>query len=461
MNKFLTVIFLISVFIIGFLSVKDPDFGWHYRCGEDFLKGNYTICLKNNFSYFLPNYRAFNPSFIYDISLAFIFDRFGFLGISLLGSFIFVLAAVIFLQIVAAPLPLIFIGYFISFYLSEPVFLLGLRSQIITFLFFLISLYLYEKARKNMRYLLLFPLLLLIWVNTHIGFFIGLVVLTFAVFEKRFNKYWVFILILAFIATLVNPFGSNVYREIFNHATANLNTMIAEWVAPPTLESLIIVILSLVDLIVIFKRKKISFFQIFLLIFFTVLGLQARRNLAFFYPVFFYVLFKNLKLKSFNYVNNITLITGSALILIIFLALTLDLPTTFKFDTSWSNYCTDGAATYPCHALKTFPQLSGNVYATYEWGGFLIWQKPGVKVFVDGRMPAWHDENGKSPYEVYLTILQTKNGWNEKLQALKTNYLLITPGTFMGLLLENDSEKYGWKKIYEDQSAVIYKNQIE
>ncbi|PIZ66716.1 hypothetical protein COY13_04950, partial [Candidatus Roizmanbacteria bacterium CG_4_10_14_0_2_um_filter_36_35] len=95
-----------------------------------------------------------------------------------------------------------------------------------------------------------------------------------------------------------------------------------------------------------------------------------------------------------------------------------------------------GLSKYPCQAIKNYPKLSGNVYAMYEWGGFLIWQKPTIKVFIDGRMPAWKDENGQSPYQVFLDIIQTQPGWNEKLKELKTNHLLISNGTFLDLLLK-------------------------
>jgi hypothetical protein len=94
----------------------------------------------------------------------------------------------------------------------------------------------------------------------------------------------------------------------------------------------------------------------------------------------------------------------------------------------------------------------------YEWGGFLIWQKPNVKVFVDGRMPAWKDENGKSPYQIFLEIIQTQPGWNEKLNQLKTDYILISNGTFLNLLLQKEANKYRWQPVYRDDIAVIYKN---
>ena len=73
-------------------------------------------------------------------------------------------------------------------------------------------------------------------------------------------------------------------------------------------------------------------------------------------------------------------------------------------------------------------------------------------------MPAWKDENGNSPYQVFLEIIQTQPGWNKKLIKWKTDYLLINNGTFLDLLLQKESVKYNWQEVYRDDTAVIYKN---
>src|SRR5205814_1427764 len=33
--------------------------------------------------------------------------------------------------------------------------------------------------------------------------------------------------------------------------------------------------------------------------------------------------------------------------------------------------------------------LKGEIFALYDWGGYLDWKLPEKKVFVDGRMPSW------------------------------------------------------------------------
>ena len=83
------IIFLLSVFLFNFSPVKDADFGWHYRCGQEALaKGQW--CTQNRFSYYLPDYQAYYPSFLYDLSLATVYNRFGFVGVSALSGAVFV-----------------------------------------------------------------------------------------------------------------------------------------------------------------------------------------------------------------------------------------------------------------------------------------------------------------------------------------------------------------------------------
>lgn len=458
MNKTIVFIFLISVFFLTFLPIKDTDFGWHYRCGKNFWERK-SLCTKNEFSYFLPDYQSANPHLIYDVILSSIYDHFGFNGLSLLSSLLMVLAGALFLCLTAGLLWIKIIGFLMIIFLSNAVFGLGLRSQIISYIFFLIALLLLKKSQDSKKYLLLLPGLFLIWVNIHIGFFIGLILLSFFItknIKKNLPIYKIAIFVFCVLATLINPFGVNVYKEIVNHAFSPLNRMIAEWVEPPIWQMALIVLLTTIVLIKSFKTRKLSLYQFLLLIFFAILGLKAKRNLPFFYTIFFYVFLDQYKLIVFQKINQVIsplLITG-----IIFLLIVL-VPQTISFNQSWDSYCDQGLSRYPCMAIKNYPELSGNVYAMYEWGGFLIWQKPNIKVFVDGRMPAWNDENGQSPYQVFLNIIQTQPGWNEKLNKLKTNYLLIQNGTFLDLLLQKESRKYGWQEKYRDNVAVVYKNQ--
>lgn len=448
MKKIVLILFLVSVFLISFLPVKDTDFGWHYRYET------------NNSSYYLPRYQSAYPSFFYDVPLAFVYDRFGFAGISLLGALIMTASATIFILITPGLLLLKILSYYAILFFSWSIFGLGLRSQIITYLFFLASLLIVKKAEAKPSYLLLFPPLSFLWANTHIGFFVGLIVL-FLSDTQRIARHRLFvpiIFVFSLLATLINPFGVNVYREIVNHALSPLNAMIAEWVGPPLWQIALITLSGLLLVFYASRKKSLTLSSSLLLLFFALLSLKARRNIPFYYTVFFFVLLNSLNLKDTPITKNVYTVFLPLLTALTVLLFVTTVPQTISFDAKWNEYCSKGLSTYPCEAIKNFPQLSGNVFSMYEWGGFLIWQKPAIKIFVDGRMPAWKDENGESPYKVFLDIIQTQDGWNEKLKKYKTDYLLIAQGTFLDLLLQKETARYGWQEKYRDNIAVVYED---
>jgi len=449
-KKIIVLLLLFLVFIIGFLPVRDPDFGWHYRCGEQFLTTG-QLCLSNNFSYFLPDYKSFYTGHLYDILLALAYNQGGFQLISIIAAAILALSAYLFLKLVNENNIIGIFGFFITFFLSNNVFYLGLRPQILSYLLFLLVLLILK--RQNKKEFFMIPALFIFCTNFHIGFFIGLVPLFFYVLHKR-NLSSAVVFLLSLFSTLINPFGILVYKEIFNHALSPLNLMIAEWVRPVFWQMILIICLGLSALIKILVTKPLSLFGLLLVLFFSLLGLLAQRNFPYFYAVFFYIILRDVKF-NLNHLHSLAapLLAG----IIIFVAI-IGLPKTIESNTSWQTHCDYGAgvSSYPCQAIQKYPQLSGNVFANYEWGGFLIWKKPGIKVFVDGRMPAWKDENDNSPYQVYLEIMQAKNNWNEKLKIIKTDYLLIAGGTFLDLKLQKDPKKYGWVEKYRDNISVIY-----
>ncbi len=462
MKKILIVLFFISVFSLSFLPIKDTDFGWHYRCGKELFQ-NPRICIKNNFSYYLPDYQSYNPHFIYDLIIANIYNQLGFNGLSLLYGLIMVAVAFLSIKIIK-PIWLAIIAFYTNFFLSINTFGLGLRSQIFTYLFFVITLFIIEKSRKKHHLIYFYPLIILIWVNTHIGFFLGLVVYLFFLIDqiknKQINRSIFLVFFLSLIASVINPFGINVYKEILRHALSPMGSMIGEWVSPPFWQKGIISLLLILTCYLALRIEKKSLYLFLLTFFFTGLSLLAKRNLPFFYMVFFYhlsILLKNHLNTNIN--NQISYLLIPVLISGIILFSIINIPQTLDFHRDWSIYCNQGLVKYPCRALKKYPNLSGNVFALYEWGGFLIWQKPEIKVFTDGRMPAWKDKDGKSPYQVFLAVIQTQPGWEEKLKETETNYLLISTGSFLDLLLQNQSKKFGWMEEYRDEVAVIYKRQ--
>lgn len=235
--------------------------------------------------------------------------------------------------------------------------------------------------------------------------------------------------------------------------------MIAEWVGPIWWQNVLIILTMLGATFLFVRHKKIDY-RFFLLLIFAYFAVSARRNLPIYYIMLFYVLLDFLDFQTLFSEKTAKFFNIPAIILIISVIIFWGLPgfsKTKNFSANFETYCQSNIIKLPCRAVEKMKDKTGNVFNTYEWGGFLIWQLPNMKVFVDGRMPAWQDEQGRYPYAVFLNIIQTQPGWDEELKKYSTDYLLIGRGSFLDLLLQEDAQKiYGWREEYRDDVAAIY-----
>ncbi|MBU2577824.1 hypothetical protein KKA69_03245, partial [Patescibacteria group bacterium] len=120
---------------------------------------------------------------------------------------------------------------------------------------------------------------------------------------------------------------------------------------------------------------------------------------------------------------------------------------------------------YPYNALGYIKKnpLSGNMWNAYNWGGYLIWQLPQYKTFIDGRMTSWN-ENGKFFTKEYRLISYDpeKNSGllNKYLSDYNIRWILDTPESkVIKYLLEKSNQNSQWKSVYEDEISIIIKKQ--
>ena len=437
-SKIISLLFLLTIFLIFFLPIKDTDFGWHYRCGNEILNGDTTCLYQNTYTYYLEGYKWAYPRLIYDTSLSLVYDHFGPVGVSFLGASIMTISFCLVLITFSGSSALKAILISLSILGGWSIYNLGYRSQSTSFLFLAMEILILRKPKL----IWLLPVLFAVWANTHPGFFLGPIVFALYIFIEKRSLKNIIIFIISCFATFINPYGWKIYEEVFRHFFTPLNTLIAEWVAPGTNQILAIIGSFIFLTILLIKKRVKPGYLFFLAIIFGIMAISARRNLPLYYFVLVPVFLEIIPVFT-NEIMNIFAISILPIICLILLINTAQIT---------------NLGIYPDIPIDYFKNKSGNVFNTYEWGGFLIWKLPNMKFFVDGRMPAWPTENHKSPYTVFLEILQARPGWNETLQKYNTNYIFIAPGTFLDLELKNNQGlKYGWNEEYRSQTTVIYK----
>lgn len=457
LNLFIPSVLL--VFSIFLQPAFDPDLGWQLRCGEEILEGK-GFCTSNTFSAVSTDYKWVNHHWLYQALLYITYTLFGLYGTFILQAVVLSLTFTFFylafksLGAFRTPIFLIFC------FLCSNIFSLGIRSQELGVLFFCILLYLLGYIKNSRissgKLSFLIPLVMLIWANTHGSFVLGIVILLFLS---------PFLVIPSFAVTLINPSTYNLYTEVWRHFNGiDLSKLIAEWLPPN--EGIVILISILTVWTVIYKltveskRDIQHVLETLMILPFAYLAVRVQRHVPYFLLSLVYVYqgrdLKNIiPEKTENILKPVVFILYTLGFIFVFLA---NVGYGLKVSSSMSTYCSESFLDLPCEAIDILKSegSKGVLFNRYEWGGFLIWQLPSYKVFVDGRMPAWDMGEGKSPYSFYLETLQTKPEWEDTLKAYNVTKILISPNTFMDLTLKDNPQKYGFSEQKRTNSYVLY-----
>ena len=108
------------------------------------------------------------------------------------------------------------------------------------------------------------------------------------------------------------------------------------------------------------------------------------------------------------------------------------------------------AKEYPAQAL---PYLidhppNGNVLTFYLWGGYLGWNDPSLRVFLDSRVDIFEYAGVLKDYFEALGVRNSKAVFSK----YNIRYVLFPQSEILTYTLEHDPE---WKVIYRDQSTVL------
>lgn len=461
--------FFFGLFLFFLLSPTDPDLGWHLRCGQEFWQQG-SFCSQNQFSVLLPDYFWPHGRWLYQAIIFPLYQLAGLWGLTIFNALLMMLALVWLYLAMPNYRAEKMLGLGLVIFLGWGVFRFGLRNQLVGFFFFTLLLWLERQIKVKPKLMAAWPLIMLLWANLHGSFILGLILLGFFWLKAAVNRQekiglttvW---LLLAVAATLINPFGGQIYQEAWRHfGGVKLGQLIAEWVPPSRFrQGFVFLTTASLFLLLLTDRQFTNKLAAFFILPWAFLALRARRHLPFFFSLALIYFFSPLTIRKrlVSWQKKKKLRTNLAQLIataFFFWAIFIRLPFTIKLNSSWENYCR--RLGYPCQAIEFLrSQSAANIFNRYEWGGFLIWQLPDYKIFVDGRMPAWPTSAGwrsKSPYTIYLETLQNQPGWQKTLTDYQINWILISPGTFMDLKLKPQPEEFGYQEVYRDSIAVIY-----
>lgn len=476
------ILFIAGVFLLSLKTVIDPDFGWQLGVGR-YIWEQRSVPRTDLFSFSLPDYPYVYYSWLTDALLFGFWRVAGFWGASFFYALVSVLSFWILLRRTrlrsASPrMPL-----YLLFLVPLVLWIVGQRRQVVTFMLLNLLVYLFERSRiQERRWLLILPIIFLLWANLHGGFLLGLGVLFLlsilrihdirrsrlpVVEQRAVIRVLVVSLVLAAAAALATPYGSGTYRQTLTIASNRFNwehnldwkpLILAKTHFAVFAGMVYVAVVALLTSTAVARREKI-----FLGLFFF-LSLVTRRYVS---PLFVFLLpplltqgerfWLALRPRSFAF----PLRVASAAVVVAYSGVIVrDLWKLSEAHRSPSFYATEVSRElhFPFGAAQFMRQrgLPRRLLNDFSWGGYLQLQFPGRRFFIDGRMENFFV--GGQPFaQEYRTIIKLEPGWEERFSRYDFDGVLapVEEGKTWPLveLLLRDAN---WRVVYEDEVAILF-----
>ena len=353
------------------------------------------------------------------------------------------------------------------------------RPHIFTYLFIAIWIYHMEKVSSGQSQAWwIFPVLMLLWVNIHGMFLLGILIWLAYVVGKMFDlglsNWWqskesrhIFTGgVVSIPVTFLSPSGPGIWKAVLElGSNAYITSRIPEYQPanfhlPGTWPFLLILALLIIGLAL--NTTRLPWSSIFLLVGFSMLALYSSRMIPVFAivaaPIAAGVFFTWLQAEKpqSKFVKTETFIQtteaqsgGLVWIVITVLVVTGLFASGQSIDPQHKENVFDKQM-FPIDAvqwLKNHPQ-KGHMLNDFNWGGYILLETwPEYQIFMDGHTHIYGEALTRE-YEQVVTISQ---GWESVLKKYQIEWAILPTSSMLAEALSED----GWKTLYNDKNAVI------
>jgi hypothetical protein len=459
----------------------DGDLPRHILTGNLILQTHH-VSTTDIFSFRTIGYPSFPHEWLSQVIFAAAYDWLGLDGIVLLTALVIMLTwGIVYHQALRKSksffLALIFIGLGVA---ASQIHVLP-RPHIFTYLLTAIWITLLESIEESkIRSWPLLPFVMLLWVNLHGMFVLGIAILgiylvgdfldnaSLSWFHTNRARSLLLGSALSFLATFFSPSGPKIWEAIASlGSNAYITSRIPEYQSPnfhlpETWPFIIILLLTILGLAP--AETKLSWKQILLLVSFTGLALYTSRMI----PIFAIVVTPIAALaiadwlrddysrnRLFRLEENMYRINSTSngfvwiFAVVLFAALLLKSGRTLDPQAHGNAF---DERFFPVKAvswLEKHPQ-AGHMFNEFDWGGYLLlnlW--PNQQIFMDGHTHIY----GEALTREYEQVITQGNRWEEILNKYDVKWIIIRVNTSLANALSASAD---WMTAYEDQTAIIF-----
>ncbi|MFA5158316.1 MAG: hypothetical protein WC451_03990 [Patescibacteria group bacterium] len=490
---------ILSILIATILTRSfflDPDLGWHLYLGKEIVEKKSLVTTFIGYNHFAmlerPDHEWLSNIVLYEID-----KYFGFIGLFVLFAGLLIITVWLLYKIIQKYLPnkaaVIFLLIFI---LLPQATNFGIRVQYILVFALVVLLYikLFIKNPKERAYLYFFFSIIL--NNLHGGYITllpAILLLELDLFDgKKIKENLINYAIVAcslIIPVIINPYGFDYFKLLINYGGSYYRDHIQEWTSIasfPWMSKILTIYIPLSVLLFAFTidkyQRKIRYFEAIMLVIYGYLGVRYIRQ----FPIFAILAAPIVARAITSFDKSVKpglVFKKLALTFSVMIVLALSAEVFYSFRPSYDKSLGLPVLGYPVKAAdfiaKNHPK-KGLFFNNYDWGGFLVWSHPELKIFIDGRGPEKLINGKTSILEEYNNFYsQDRIYTRSKLEQYQISYVLLKKpeknspldlyvlnlfdqkiGT--NALLEYLIASPDWKKVYEDDiSEVYFKNNNE
>ncbi|KNZ69339.1 hypothetical protein Tfer_1976 [Thermincola ferriacetica] len=461
---------LLIMFIVGHAKpIADPDVWWHLKTGLDIIDTG-QVPREDRYTFSNMGHEWIAHEWLAEVIYAFLYKAGGYHGLVVINIIVLGLISTMAFHVCYrrtkgnltwSVIAVLFIAVILSNFWT-------FRPHMFGYLFFTAYLFILYQYEKGQDYLIFLPLLMLLWVNSHGSYIIGIILMGFHLVAHLVDfhlgryrgkkwpagkrKKFLFVLGTVVLATLLNPNTYHIWLYPFTTVDAKMIVEnIEEWMAPNFHHirfQVFALLLAGVIFSLLLSSKKISVNDGVYLLAFTALTMFGGRNMALFALACFPIgvehaseiwPFEGLKTVKFAALNWV-------LVAVLLVVGILNWPVFASIE----DY--GDPLEYPVGAVEFIiqHQLNGRIFNDYNWGGYILWKCfPENRPFVDGRTDIFVDR----VLPDYVKIIEARQGAYETLMDYDPDYILVPPDVPLNTLLK---DKEDWRLIYHDPVANLF-----
>ena len=354
------------------------------------------------------------------------------------------------------------------------------RPHMFTFFFIVLWTYglerFYKRENTSSWY---FPVLMLIWVNTHGAFIAGFVVLGTYIADwiweflrgrgtKEMGMQLFLIGLLSFAVTFINPSGVYLWGTSVGYVSNEFMTShTVEYISPNFHEKDMWPFLFMVAfaLFALMQERKVQVREALLLAGWTAMSLYSVRNMPLFAVItapIYGALIQPWAEKMLNWTKpaagpreSENILRGYVWVVVAVLFFGFVLWRGIPIDQKGTGnvFLPDKMPVQAVDWLEKNPQ-DGKMFNHFIWGGYILYRMwPHETVFIDGQT----DFYGEALMREYYDVIDLNANWEDVLAKHAVSWMLIPRNEGLAKYLYSVDDDDAWHVIYADETAVIFR----